>query len=323
MSRITCPKNGTCALRGKSNENEIKNALKVIERFGERRKFAQILCLIMLMTLGAGSMVSAMIQIANNPVYKSVPPPKASFLIQTSPPYYLGLTDTLTFDATSSMGEDNVALSFFWQFGDGATANGITVTHKYKKAGNYTVTLTVTDEEHGLSSKITDNIVILPTPCSRVYLDAPSEVKVGDVITVSIMIENVTALTAWQFGMTYNPSVLQLIPSIEMVYDQDGNKIPKESAFARGPLLDEGGNMYFVAPQEILAYDGSIRIHGCMLFGEDASPVSGSGTVAYVKFQAVEEGLSTLNLTDILLLTSDGTIIPILNIDGIDIQVLP
>jgi len=295
----------------------------MVEKFSGWRKITQILCLIMLVTLGMGSLVSAMIQTANNPLSESILPPKASFSILPNSPYYIGLTDTLSFNASSSIKGSNRTLSFFWQFGDGTTAAGVIVTHTYEKAGNYTVTLIVVDEDRGLSSRSRETVIILPTPCFRLYLEGSSEVKVGDIFTVGIMVENVTDLAAWQFGMTYDSAILKLIPSIEIVYDQYGNKVPKESAFTRGPFLEVGGTTYFVAPQEILIDEGIIRIHGCLLFGENVSSVSGSGTVAYVKFQAIKEGLCPLDLTDVLLLNLEGMIIPIQNIEGTFVRVLP
>lgn len=50
-----------------------------------------------------------------------------------------------TFDATDSFDPDNETLSFFWDFGDGQTSRDSIVTHTYNKSGNYTITLTVTD----------------------------------------------------------------------------------------------------------------------------------------------------------------------------------
>jgi len=54
---------------------------------------------------------------------------------------------TITFDASSSYDPDGHIISFYWSFGDGNTENGETVTHTYKKSGNYTVTLMATDNE--------------------------------------------------------------------------------------------------------------------------------------------------------------------------------
>ncbi len=51
---------------------------------------------------------------------------------------------TTTFDGSQSYSGVDIA-SYSWDFGDGATAEGATVDHAYAAAGDYTVTLTVTD----------------------------------------------------------------------------------------------------------------------------------------------------------------------------------
>lgn len=50
-----------------------------------------------------------------------------------------------TFDGSGSMDVDGTIESYSWNFGDGITATGMTVTKKYKKTGTYTITLTVKD----------------------------------------------------------------------------------------------------------------------------------------------------------------------------------
>lgn len=71
-----------------------------------------------------------------------------------------------TFPTTASAG---VAVSFTsctlgastyqWSFGDGATANGQTVTHNYATAGTYTGSLTVTDNNGSNAKNFTITIV--------------------------------------------------------------------------------------------------------------------------------------------------------------------
>lgn len=51
-----------------------------------------------------------------------------------------------TFDASSSYGMANQKLLYTWDFGDGTTSNEQIVAHKYTKAGEYSVTLTVKDD---------------------------------------------------------------------------------------------------------------------------------------------------------------------------------
>ena len=56
--------------------------------------------------------------------------------------------ETVTFDASASYDPDGGSIvSYDWDFDDGHTGSGETVTHAFGKGRNYTVTLTVTDDE--------------------------------------------------------------------------------------------------------------------------------------------------------------------------------
>jgi len=50
-----------------------------------------------------------------------------------------------TFDATGSYDPDNENISFQWDFGDSQTSTSPVVNHTYEKSGDYTVTLSITD----------------------------------------------------------------------------------------------------------------------------------------------------------------------------------
>src|SRR3989344_6990480 len=65
----------------------------------------------------------------------------------------------LTFDGSGSSDEEGPLTSYFWDFGDGNNAIGAIVTHKYSIAGNFTVTLAITDSG-GLTVQDSASILI-------------------------------------------------------------------------------------------------------------------------------------------------------------------
>jgi PKD repeat protein len=67
--------------------------------------------------------------------------------------------ESLSFESSSSSDSDGSIVSYAWDFGDSAMANGVNVSHSYNKAGNYNVTLTVTDDG-GLSDTSTYTLLI-------------------------------------------------------------------------------------------------------------------------------------------------------------------
>ncbi len=64
-----------------------------------------------------------------------------------------------SFDGTSSTAPSGGVASYAWNYGDGQTDSGATVSHTYAAAGSYTVTLTVTDAL-GQTSTTTHPVVV-------------------------------------------------------------------------------------------------------------------------------------------------------------------
>jgi PKD repeat protein len=70
--------------------------------------------------------------------------PTADFIVNPTGPL---VGQTIFFNATtSSAGAGHRLVSYDWNFGDGSTKSGSTVSKSYAAAGNYTVVLAVTDE---------------------------------------------------------------------------------------------------------------------------------------------------------------------------------
>jgi parallel beta-helix repeat protein len=62
-------------------------------------------------------------------------------------PNQTGVNSSILFDASSSYDTDGEIVSYTWDFGDNTTGSVKIISHSYQSIGNYTVTLTVTDNE--------------------------------------------------------------------------------------------------------------------------------------------------------------------------------
>jgi len=62
-------------------------------------------------------------------------------------PYLGAVSDAISFDGSESYDEDGEIIEYLWDFGDETTGAGESITHTYTSPGNYTITLTVTDDD--------------------------------------------------------------------------------------------------------------------------------------------------------------------------------
>jgi PKD repeat protein len=74
------------------------------------------------------------------------PPPNQPPTAAISGPTNGLVGEPLSFGGRGSSDSDRSIVSYAWDFGDGATGDGISVSHSYSQAGDYQVTLTVTDD---------------------------------------------------------------------------------------------------------------------------------------------------------------------------------
>jgi len=62
-------------------------------------------------------------------------------------PYTAEVRETIQLDGSGSYDPDGTIVSYDWDFGDGNKGTGVNPTHKYESYGDYTITLTVTDDD--------------------------------------------------------------------------------------------------------------------------------------------------------------------------------
>jgi KaiC/GvpD/RAD55 family RecA-like ATPase/PKD repeat protein len=90
--------------------------------------------------------------------------------------------DSVVFNASGSYDPDGTITSYFWEFGDETNATGVAVSHQYSQWGNYTVTLTVRDDdESSNATSLNETIISWSTVASFTIL--PTHPSLGDSVT--------------------------------------------------------------------------------------------------------------------------------------------
>ncbi len=69
----------------------------------------------------------------------------------------------VAFDGSASTDPDGTIATYEWDFGDGKTGTGATISHNYAKAGTYSVTLTVADNA-GATNAVTKTVTVTAPP---------------------------------------------------------------------------------------------------------------------------------------------------------------
>lgn len=75
------------------------------------------------------------------------------------------------FDASTSSDNDGSIVSFHWSFGDGSTVSGVSPSHSYAQGGDYTVTLTVTDNDGATAQSSTTVSVVAHVETPVVWIN--------------------------------------------------------------------------------------------------------------------------------------------------------
>jgi len=63
--------------------------------------------------------------------------------------------EQLVFDGSCSFDSEDENLDYFWDFGDGTTGEGASLSHVFSESGTYNIILTVTDDQNNTSSDST------------------------------------------------------------------------------------------------------------------------------------------------------------------------
>jgi PKD repeat protein/KaiC/GvpD/RAD55 family RecA-like ATPase len=145
--------------------------------------------------------------------------PYASFTYSPVQPW---VSSTITFNASLSQDPDGFISSYKWDFGDGnitLTANPI-VTHAYYTSSNFTVVLTVFDNDGFQDSSTRVLIVVVHDVVILSVSTSAAEVNAGQTVTVTVVVEN-NGTTNESFNVTvyYNDTKLETQPVGDLAPD--------------------------------------------------------------------------------------------------------
>jgi PKD repeat protein len=121
--------------------------------------------------------------------------------------------DVVSFNASASYDPDGVIIGYFWTFGDGTNASGVTTSHAFIDNGTYLVTLKVTDND-GATVTATTTISVLNRPPVASFTQSPSTVFTGDVTTFNASAsydpDGLIVSYFWSFGDGSNTTGLSV-----------------------------------------------------------------------------------------------------------------
>ncbi len=136
---------------------------------------------------------------------------------------YTGIEDLpISFDGTASSDPDGDALSYAWDFGDGATGSGATPSHAYTYGDTFTVSLTVTDGKGGISQATTTATVSEVNDLPVANAGGPYSGEVGSPISLDgsasydpdnqdgTLVNDQTLSYSWDFGDGFTGSGVNL-----------------------------------------------------------------------------------------------------------------
>ncbi len=136
----------------------------------------------------------------------------------------------------SSVDTEGDIVSAEWDFGDGTTGTGNSVTHAYTSEGEYTITLTVTDEDGAIDS---DDVTI--------YVDNPNT---PNTIVIAIIDKPEEGTTLFGKLVQYSGESSFAVENANGAYSCAGGKCPTEVGESGDYLISGSGtvdysNMFF------------------------------------------------------------------------------
>ena len=200
---------------------------------------------------------------------------------------------TVTFTNQSTGSYD----SLLWNFGDGMSSSAVNPSHLYTASGLYTVTLTA-GGAGGISVLAKTSHITVHQPEETIAWVSPAvqHALVDTPITISINVTNVVNFGAFEFALSFNPSLIE-VQSISL-----------------GEFLGSTGRTIFSIGPVISNTAGTATI-GAASLGLP-SGADGGGRLVNVRVKPLAAGNAALHFNSGQLSTVNGSLIPFSMLDG-------
>jgi len=143
--------------------------------------------------------------------------PVASF---TETAHTVLTNEQISFDASNSYDPDGT-ISYNWDFGDGNTATGVTVSHAYSDNGSYSVTLTVTDNAGATDSAHATKTVMNRQPVAS-FTETAETVNTDETISFDASDSSDPDGTIVNYSWDFGDGTKGTGVSVQHAYSQDG-----------------------------------------------------------------------------------------------------
>ena len=270
-------------------------------------------------------------QITHNPLSQDstvflnpgAPPPQPPFASFTYNPTYPQTNQIVTFNASASYDPDGSIVSYTWDFGDGTppiTENDPITYHTYTSYGDYTVKLTVTDND-GLTGQTETTIHVSQHPVAS-FTFTPPDPLVHEIVTFNASASTPDGGTivsyTWDFGdgnvtTTSNPIITHAYETYGTftvtlnVTDSEGkwDTTSQQITVTKTPVADFWWTPYYPQRGETVTFnasastpDGGTIISYAWNFGDGTPTVQTDQPIITHVYAETGDYLVTLNVTD-------------------------
>ena len=270
-------------------------------------------------------------QITHNPLSQDstvflnpgAPPPQPPIASFTYNPTYPEANQIVTFNASASYDPDGSIVSYTWDFGDGTppiTENDPITYHTYTSYGDYTVKLTVTDND-GLTGQTETTIHVSQHPVAS-FTFTPPDPLVHELVTFDASASTPDGGTivsyTWDFDdgnitTTSNPIITHAYETYGTftvtlnVTDSEGkwDTASQQITVEKVPIADFWWTPYYPQKGETVTFnassstaDGGIIISYAWNFGDGTPMVQTDQPIITHVYAETGDYLVTLNVTD-------------------------